>query len=79
MFVLVSDVEELGFSLSVVGRYEVANGFRQVVAVCHFLSFGNVADDNLCALDVVDHVVGIHTRLVFGKIDRVRQLTYVMI
>ena len=58
MRVLVVDVEVLGLALPVVRGYEVAYLPGQVVLVGQLLSLGDVADDDLRALDVGETVVG---------------------
>ena len=67
MLVTIINIEILGESCAVVGRDEVLDDAWQIEFLGKLQSFRNVADDDLCALQVGELVVRIDTSLVFGK------------
>lgn len=79
MLVTIINIEILGESCAVVGRDEVLDDAWQIEFLGKLQSFRNVADDDLCALQVGELVVRIDTSLVFGKEYRIGHLADVMI
>lgn len=79
MLVAIVNIEVLGESCAVVGRDEVLDDAWQIEFLGKLQSFCNVADDDLCALQVGELVVRIDTSLVFGKEYRIGHLADVMI
>ena len=80
VFVLPRNVEIFGFPFAVVGCYEVLDDLGQVVFFGQFHAAGNVADDYLRTLFVVQVFMRIDTSpLVFGEEHGILHLTDVVV
>lgn len=79
MLITIINIEEFGKSIAMVCGDEVLDDAWQIEFLGKLQSFRNVADDDLCALQVGELVVRIDTSLVFGKEYRIGHLADVMI